>query len=708
MMHARGFARLSGTFILSALLLRPAPGLAGGGHGFSPGAAGIGDPYFPLAGNGGYDVEDYHLEVRYDPATDELRGKATITARATQDLSRFNLDLDGLTVDGVSVERRAASFARDGSELTITPARGIRAHSRFVTVVRYHGVPEPVVDASGAGGFFHTPDGALVVGEPFVAATWFPANDHPRDAATYTLDITGPADLDVIANGRLVGQHACDGWRTWRWRAREPMTSYLVGWTMGKYAVNAYRQDGLRFVDAVDVDLFTPPLLPVSGEALALSGQADLSYKRMTREIAVPPSGGVLGFWAHRDTEPAFDFFFVEARVAGTDAWTTLPDLDGRASQDVGACVLPFVHPFAANYLQPLTEPPFCAPSGLTGEWWAASGASDGWEPWRVDLSAYAGQTVEISLAYASDDVVQGDGVAIDDITFTSGEGATSFEGSDSDGWQVPGAAPPGSFNANDWFIGTAADLPPAPGETVLANLERQPEIIQFLGSHFTPYPFDDAGAIVHDMEGVFFALENQTRPIYHGNSLANPGFGPISLLVHEIAHQWYGDRVRLGGWQHIWLNEGFATYASWLWFAEKEGFPIDLFFDSIMSIPETSSFWSTPIGDPGPERLFVSAVYNRGAATLHALRRAVGDEAFFEILRRWGARTRIATSADFIALAEAVSGQELGELFEVWLFTAGKPVIEPPASPALRAGASADDQHAVRALLRLMARQKH
>src|SRR5690348_16753865 len=66
-----------------------------------PGAPGIGDPYFPTDGNGGYDVKHYDLTIDYRPATDLLHGRAVITARATQALSRFDLDFNGLTVDSV-------------------------------------------------------------------------------------------------------------------------------------------------------------------------------------------------------------------------------------------------------------------------------------------------------------------------------------------------------------------------------------------------------------------------------------------------------------------------------------------------------------------------------------------------------------------------------------------------------------------------------
>src|SRR3954471_19457950 len=103
--------------------------------GYSPGAQGIGDPYFPLEGNGGYDVQHYDLSFSYDPATDRLDGLNKITATATQNLSRFDLDLQQLTVMGVEVNDRAASFTRDGQELVITPSKGIPDGSRFMVNV---------------------------------------------------------------------------------------------------------------------------------------------------------------------------------------------------------------------------------------------------------------------------------------------------------------------------------------------------------------------------------------------------------------------------------------------------------------------------------------------------------------------------------------------------------------------------------------------
>ncbi|HJY25278.1 MAG TPA: M1 family peptidase, partial [Actinomycetes bacterium] len=123
---------------------------------FTPGAPGIGDPYFPLDGNGGYDVRHYDLDVTYDPETDLLSGTATIRARATQNLSAFNLDFAGLNVRSVHVDGRPADWTRDGDEMTVTPTRGLRDRTRFTTVIRYDGIPETLPDGSG---FIHTDDG---------------------------------------------------------------------------------------------------------------------------------------------------------------------------------------------------------------------------------------------------------------------------------------------------------------------------------------------------------------------------------------------------------------------------------------------------------------------------------------------------------------------------------------------------------------------
>lgn len=464
--------------IVVCLALWPSAALGQAGEGeFLPGAAGAGDPYFPLDGNGGYDVRRYHLELKYDPATDLLEGRATISAKATQNLSSFNLDLVGLTVHSVAVNKREAFFIRDGGELTITPESGLRKNRIFTVVVDYSGIPESLEGA----GFIHTDDGTLVAGEPHSAASWFPVNDHPTDKASYSFEITVPEGLEAVANGILKRQRTEDGWTTWSWKAEEPMASYLTTATIGEFDLRAYREKGVRYWDAVDPDLSVP--------------------------------------------------------------------------------------------------------------------------------------------------------------------------------------------------FGSLID----------AAFSLQPEIIEFFEGHLGNYPFRAGGGIVDDFAGLGFALENQTRPIYAMEWFSEYPDDAEGVFVHEIAHQWFGNSLSVARWKDIWLNEGFAKYAEWLWREEKHGVPaqqtFDLYYFNIPSEDVNSGwygFWQGVVGDPGPAEIFGLHVYYRGAMTLHQLRLAVGDPAFFKILKRWTQKRKgdNVTTDEFIALAEEISGQELDDLFETWLFALGRPEL--------------------------------
>jgi aminopeptidase N len=135
---------------LVAVALAPAAASSGtSGGGCRAGAPGVGDPYYPLYGNGGHDAQHYLLKIRYNPATDRLVGVATISARATQNLCRFNLDFQGLTVRSVKVDGRPAAWSRSQDhELTVVPQRHLKKGHRFTTVVRYDGVPRTFVDPS--------------------------------------------------------------------------------------------------------------------------------------------------------------------------------------------------------------------------------------------------------------------------------------------------------------------------------------------------------------------------------------------------------------------------------------------------------------------------------------------------------------------------------------------------------------------------------
>lgn len=671
-------------------------GPSGSGSG-APGAPGAGDPYYPLDGNGGYDVQHYTLDVGYDPPTDTLTGVTTITAAATQNLSTFDLDLVGFTVRSITINGRAATWTRNGQELVVAPAHGLRKGAGFTAVVRYDGVPQTIVEGEiGASGFLHTDDGEIIAGQPHVAATWFPVNDHPSDKASYTFNVTVPTGLDVTANGILKAKQRKGALTRWTWDAREPMASYLATVTTGNYDVKAYTAGGLKYFDAIDSDLFTPFVGPKTGSQYAVSKMANDSYKRLARTIDVPAGGATVAFQIARETEPDWDYVFVEAHTVGADDWTTLPDTNGHTSQGTGnSCPDGWLgqHPFIQHY-QTLAGDGTCTPSGTTGEWWAATGASEGYEPWSVDLSAYAGKQVELSISYASDYAVQLAGVFIDDIVVSTGAGTTSFEddGDTLDGWTVPGAPEGSPGNTTDWAAGTT-DLVSTIGDIAQASLNREPEVIKFLSDNFGKYPFSAVGGIVTNDDRLGFALETQTRPVYASAFFGDSVTGD-SVVVHELAHQWFGDSLALKRWKDIWLNEGFASYAEWLW-SEKEGMatPQD-YYDAYAALPADSPYWELVIGDPGPDSLFAGQVYSRGALTLHALRLEVGDDVFFQILKRWsGSKAGQNVSTDqFIALAERLSGKDLDALFNAWVYSPTKPAgFEPAASASARSAAGAN-----------------
>ena len=194
---------------------------------------------------------------------------------------------------------------------------------------------------------------------------------------------------------------------------------------------------------------------PFDGDFYMYSQRADITYKRLMRTIDLsgetPADAPSMTFRHSYDTEPAWDFVFVEAHTVGEDDWTTLPDVNGHTSSDTGdSCPSGWfeIHPWLERY-----QGSDCSGSNATtgGEWHANSGRSDGWEEWEVDLTEYAGEEVEISISYASDWSVQGLGSFVDDIQVSTGEGTTSFEGG-MDGWTVPGAPPGSSDNPNDWI----------------------------------------------------------------------------------------------------------------------------------------------------------------------------------------------------------------------------------------------------------------
>ncbi len=204
------------------------------------------------------------------------------------------------------------------------------------------------------------------------------------------------------------------------------------------------------------------PFAPHTGDHYVYSGIADVAYKRLTREIAVPTDGDHrLSFWTSYDTEEAWDFLTVEARTAGGDDWTTLPDLQGHTSNGTGdSCPEGWreLHPQLDHYQTIDESTGTCSSVGSTGSWHAASGNSGGWQRWELDLSAWAGRTVEVSIASITDWGTHNLGVFLDDIVLPDGS-TTSFEDG-LDGWTVSGPPPGSGPNANDWTRTDATGFP--------------------------------------------------------------------------------------------------------------------------------------------------------------------------------------------------------------------------------------------------------
>jgi aminopeptidase N len=219
------------------------------------GSDGAGDPYYPTDGNGGYDVSDYHVAIRYDPATHHLQGDTTITAKATESLSQFDLDFTGLTVRSVTVDGEPANnfHHAERHELVIVPEHNLRRGGQFTVEVTYDGIPTPIKDpALGNVGWQYSVDGgAFAAGEPHSATTWYPVNDTPMDKASFHLSATVPDGWKVIGNGLQGTTREHDGWSTFHWNEDTPIASYLTTVGIDKWVFKrSHLADGTPVVSA--------------------------------------------------------------------------------------------------------------------------------------------------------------------------------------------------------------------------------------------------------------------------------------------------------------------------------------------------------------------------------------------------------------------------------------------------------------------------
>lgn len=272
------------------------------------GAPGAGDPYYPADGNGGYDVQHYAVGVDFTPSTKQLVGDTTVTAKSTQRLKQFNLDLYGLKVDSVQVNGEKAFWTRSGQhELVITPGTKLAKGEKFTVRVKYHGVP---VETSGlddyAGWHTSTTGGAFAANEPHSAAGWYPLNDTTRDKATFTLKATVPNAYSVISNGIRKGVKKSGARTTYTWVEKDPIIGYLTTIGIDKYTyLRQKRSDGTPLVSA-----FAPGAEDKIAQEKKLPQVLDL-LERYFGKYPFTAGGGIyvpdqIGFSLETQTRPTY------------------------------------------------------------------------------------------------------------------------------------------------------------------------------------------------------------------------------------------------------------------------------------------------------------------------------------------------------------------------------------------------------------------
>jgi aminopeptidase N len=559
--------------------------------GCTAGSSGIGDPYYPLLGNSGYDVQHYTLDLDLDVAGAAITdGTATIDAIALLDLCAFNLDFLGLEIDAITVDGQPASFTRHSGELTIGPATPLPAGARFTTEIAYHGTPigqeAPTIatllgDIFGAilggaeqkpgpeqgeqygSGWWRGREEIFIAGEPAGPESWFPVNGHPADKATYTLRLTVPEPYAVVANGILTETIPTETGTTTVWESRNPMASYLVTLHAGRLTTEV--REG-------------PHGLPI----------------RTAFAASVP-----LGQRVMFDRLPQMIDYFES--VFGPYPF------ESAGATIVGA---PISFALETQTLSTFGQIPLVGNMPLTS-------------PELTDLEAI----VAHELAH------QWFGDAVSLLR-----------------WQ--------DIWLNEGFATYAQILWQEHTEGVAARDQHLANIYAF---HAALAPFQDPEHL---------ATLN-ARDVIEGYRYFSRRF-----LRTAVADQFLRD-----------YREGLGAVTE----ADLENITGEEGLAQLATLGVTADYFPGPAartGDPGPTELFSpSIVYERGALTLHALRLTVGDEAFFTILRTWTNRFHNgnATTEDFIALAEEVSGEQLDDFFDAWLFTPALP--EMPSARDASAG---------------------
>ena len=198
------------------------------------------------------------------------------------------------------------------------------------------------------------------------------------------------------------------------------------------------------------------------------------------------------------------------------------------------------------------------------------------------------------------------------------------------------------------------------------------PKMMDMFVELFGPYPLDTGYSVIICPEPLDIPVEAQGQATFGTNHL---GGRHERLIAHELAHQWFGNSLTAETWQNIWLHEGFACYAEWLWSEGSGGRSADAHAREhharLMRMRK-----DLVLADPGPADMFDDRVYKRGALALHALRLAIGDEMFFDLVRTWTAANRhsVVTTEAFEALAAEVAGESVCDQLRPWLWATALP----------------------------------